>query len=404
MPNYTAEIESTYDRIKDFCKRTPLIFSTTFSNHTNNNIFLKLENFQKTGSFKIRGAMNKIQKLDKSEVRNGIITASAGNHGQAIAYASKLMGYKSYVVVPQGTPINKMVAIESYGAEIIVAGKTYDEAYDYAMKLKDKKGLVFIPAYDDFDVIYGQGTIGLEIMEQCPDVDIIVVPVGGGGLISGIAAFCKSINPRIRIIGVQSSAFHSMYTSFKAGKIEYSPVASLTIADGIAVKRPGIKTFSIIKEMVDDIVLVNDDQIANAILLLMERAKIVVEGAGASSLAAVLNLNYFKKLREKNIVCILSGGNIDVNLINRIITKGLIESGRILKFSTELLDVPGALLEVLEILKNNDANIISIDHNRNKLDIPYKEAEVIIEVETRNQKHIERILEALKSYNIKVIK
>ncbi|MHA1752505.1 MAG: threonine ammonia-lyase [Candidatus Helarchaeota archaeon] len=403
MKQHIKEIQEANKRIGYFCRKTPLIYSTTFSNMVNNEVYLKLENFQKTGSFKIRGAMNKILQLNKDEVKNGIITASAGNHGQAVALAAKLQGYNCNVVVPVNTPLNKIMAIESYGAKIITAGITYDEAFNHAMQIKEENNLTFIQAYNDFDIIYGQGTIGLEILEQMPKTDIVVVPVGGGGLISGIAAYCKGINPDIKIIGVQSESFNSMYHSFEKHKLIHLEPNGLTIADGIAVKKPGNLTFNIIKENVDKIVQVNDDQIANAILMLMERAKIVVEGAGAVGLAAILYNKYFKAIKNKKIAVIISGGNIDVNLLNRIIIRGLKESGRLLKFSTKLLDTPGSLLKLLEIIKNNNANIISINHNRNKLDVPFKEAEVEIEIETRNSSHIKNILKSLKKYNTKIL-
>jgi len=400
MIDYIDEIKRAYNRIQKYCKNTPLIYSTTFSLMSKNDLYLKLENFQKTGSFKIRGAINKILKLDKEDIKNGVITASAGNHGQAVALAATLAGIKSHVVVPNGTPINKIIAIEGYGAKVTIYGNNYDEAYNKAIELKEKYNYTFIHAYDDWDIIFGQGTIGLEILKQCPGVEVIIVPIGGGGLISGIASYCKNINPEIKIIGVQTDNFCSMYNSFKKGKLEVSQHKGLTIADGIAVKKPGTLTFDLIKKYVDDIVLCNDDQIARAILLLMERAKIVSEGAGAASLAAILNNDICK---DKKVVCLISGGNIDVNLLNRIIIRGLKESGRLLKFSTKLIDAPGSLLQVLEILKDNDANIISIDHNRSKLNIPFKEAEVIIEIETKNKDHINKILNSLSDYHVKIL-
>jgi threonine dehydratase len=404
MMDYVNEIAKAHERIKKYAKTTPLIASTTFSEMTGNEIYLKLENFQKTGSFKVRGSINKIFQMSEIDVRNGLITASAGNHGQAVAYASSLKGFKSFVVVPKGTPINKILAIESYGAEIITAGYTYDQAYEKAREIQVEKDLVFIHAYNDQDIIYGQGTIGLEILEDLPNVDIIVVPIGGGGLISGIASYCKNKNADIKIIGVETEAFKSIHESLESGERKVIDPSGTTIADGIAVKVPGELTFPIIKEYVDEILLCNDDQIANAILLLMERAKVITEGAGAISLAAILSTEYFKKIKDKKIVAILSGGNIDVNLINRIIVRGLKESGRLLRFSTKLLDIPGSLLNILKILKENEANIISIDHSRNKLDIPFREAEVEIEIETRDSKHINEILKSLSKYNIEILK
>ncbi|MBD3229694.1 MAG: threonine ammonia-lyase [Candidatus Lokiarchaeota archaeon] len=403
MVDYLNSIKDTYKRIKEYVKNTPLIKSTTFSEMSGNEVYLKLENFQKTGSFKIRGAVNKIFQLDHKDAENGLITASAGNHGQAVAYAASLKGFNSYIVVPEGTPINKISAIESYGAEIIRYGNTYDDAYEKARKLKEERDLTFIHAYNDLDIINGQGTIGLEIMNGLPEADIIVVPIGGGGLISGISSYCKNFKPEIQMTGIQTRIYNSMYSSFKSDELKIKQPKGLTIADGIAVKKPGDITFPIINQYVDEILCCNDDQIANAILLLMERAKIVVEGAGAISLAAILNLDYFNRFKDKKIVAVISGGNIDVNLVNRIIIRGLKESGRLLKFSTKVPDIPGALLQVLKILNTKKANIVSINHNRSKSNIPFKEAEVEIEVETRNQQHIEKILNALADYEIKIL-
>ena len=401
IENIVEKVKTAKKKFGDFIHETPLEYNTTFSKLSNNEVYLKLENLQKTGSFKIRGALNKISDLSGDKRKNGVITASAGNHGQGVALAATINNISSTVVLPEGTAIIKVEAIESYGAKVIIHGKNYDEAYHHAKKVQNERSLEFIHAFNDPEIIIGQGTIGLEIMEQLPDVDILIVPIGGGGLISGIASYCKAIKPEVKIIGVEAEGSPSMYQSIKKKKlIELKDID--TIADGIAIKKPGTITFDIIKEVVDEILLVDDDEVANAILMLMERAKIVTEGAGAVSLAAVLT-----KLSEKNkkVVVVISGGNIDMTLINRIIVKGLIKAGRLLKFTTKLVDKPGSLMKVLKIIADQNANIISITHNRDMLDLPLKQTIVEIDLETRNKGHIESIKNALnkKGYEIKII-
>lgn len=395
-----TQIEKAKELLKDIIHETPLESNSTFSKMSRNKIYLKLENFQKTGSFKVRGAFNKIMKLTEDEREKGVIAASAGNHGQGVALAAKKLDIKSIIVVPKGTPIIKLQAIKSYNAEVIEYGNSFDEAYQRALEIKEENGMTFIEAFNDMDIIIGQGTLGLEIMNQLPDVDIIVVPVGGGGLISGIALYCKNINPNVKIIGVQSENVKTLYHSYKTGFLE-TIEAKDTIAEGIAVRRPGDKTFEIIKNYVDDIVLVDDDEIANAILLLMERAKIVVEGAGAVPLAAVLENKIH--IRDKKIVLVLSGGNIDVNLISRIISKGLIKAGRFLRFRTIIKDIPGSLSNMLKIIADEGGNIVTIDHNRAKKNLLFQEAEIEIELETRDNSHISKILQSLKKHNYHII-
>ena len=399
--NYIKQIAEAKKSLNNIIHETPLEFNTTFSELTGNQIYLKLENLQKTGSFKIRGAFNKIMKLNDEERKMGVIAASAGNHGQGVALAAKKSGIKSTIVVPIGTPIIKIEAIKSYDAEVIEFGKDFDEAYNKALEIQKEKSMVFIEPFNDMDIIIGQGTIGLEILKQLPDADIIVVPIGGGGLISGISMYCKTKNPEIQIIGVQSEGVKSVANSFKNGKLEILETSD-TIAEGIAVKRPGKITFDLIKKYVDDVVTVNDEEIANAILMCMERAKIIVEGAGAVPLAAVLNNKIPAK--NKKIILVLSGGNIDVNLISKIILKGLIKAGRRLKFSTIIKDVPGSLSHLLEIIAEEGGNIISIIHDRSRQDLRFKEAEIEIELETKNLEHIRTILESLKKHNYKVIR
>jgi len=397
---YVNQIKKAKALISDIIHETPLEFHTTFSEISGNQVYLKLENFQKTGSFKIRGAFNKISKLSENERINGVIAASAGNHGQGVALAAKKTGIKCIIVVPIGTPIIKIQAIKSYDAEVIEFGKNFDEAYQKALEIQKQKSMTFIEPFNDMDIIIGQGTIGLEILNQLPDTDIIIVPIGGGGLISGISLYCKAINPKIKIIGVQSEGVRTVYDSFKKGRLEVVETKD-TIAEGIAVKRPGDITFKFIQKYVDDVITVNDEEITNAILMCIERAKIIVEGAGAVPIAAILNDKI--SVKNKKIVLVLSGGNIDVNLISKIILKGLIKAGRRLKFSTIIKDVPGALSHLLEIIAEEGGNIISIIHDRARADLPFKEAEIEIELETRDTSHISKIVKRLNELDYKII-
>ncbi|MFX0072543.1 MAG: threonine ammonia-lyase [Candidatus Hermodarchaeota archaeon] len=406
MPNqdYIDKIKKIREFFSDLVHYTPLELNHTFSIMSNNSVYLKLENFQRTGAFKIRGAYNKISKLTEEERKKGVITASAGNHGQAVALAANLFNIKSIVVVPEGAPIVKIEAIKNYNpnGEIIEYGLRYDDAYNKALEIRNKTNSTFVHAYDDEQVIDGQATIGLEVLEQLPDVDYIFCPIGGGGLISGISSYCKQKNKDVRIIGVQSRQAPSMHYSFNKNEISTKELKE-TICDGIAVKQPGKITYNRIKKYVDDIVLVSDEEVANTILLLLERAKLFVEGAGAAALAAVL----YKKVNIKNkkIVVIISGGNLTPNLMNRIITKGLIKGGRLVKFKTKLPDIPGELLKVLKIIAEEKGNIISIIHDRERLELEYKMTEVIIELESRNQEHINQIINKLRdSYEIEILK
>ncbi|MGV9203515.1 MAG: threonine ammonia-lyase [Promethearchaeia archaeon] len=400
--DYLKEIEEIRNSFPELVHFTPLDHSTTFSAKTNNEVYLKLENFQKTGSFKIRGAYNKVSQLPENEREKGVITASAGNHGQAVAFVASVFGIKSVVVVPEGAPIVKIEAIKNYNphGEVVEAGRTYDDAFEKANKLKEKEGYSFIHAYNDMDIIKGQATLGLEIMNQLDEIDYIFCPIGGGGLISGMSSYVKTKNPNIKVIGVQSENAASMYHSFKKKKL-MTPEMTDTICDGIAVKQPGDITFNIINELVDEIVLISDDEVAKAILLLLERAKTFVEGAGAVSLAAI----YFQKvdIENKNVVAVISGGNLTPNLLNLIIGKGLIKAGRLVRFKTEIPDTPGELLKVLNIIAEEKGNIVSIEHDRLSLDVGYKTTEVVIELETRNQEHIDKILKKLnKHYKVSI--
>jgi len=400
--SYIDEIKEIRKSFSDFVHKTPLERSNTFSRLTNNDLYLKLENFQRTGSFKIRGAYNKISKLSDKEKQAGVITASAGNHGQAVALAAKLFNIDATVVVPEGTPIVKIEAIKNYAGKVIESGLNYDQAYQKALEINEKEKLTFIHAFNDLDIIKGQGTIGLEIIEELPDVDYIICPVGGGGLISGISSYCKEYNKDIKIIGVQSEHAPSIHESFSKKELIISESQD-TICDGIAVKQPGEKTFEFIQKYVDEIVLVSDEEVANAILLLLERAKTFVEGAGAAALAALLN--YKVNIKDKKVVVIISGGNLAPGLLDRILHKGLIKEGRLLKFEMEIPDNPGALVKVLNIIAQLKGNIVTIIHDRARLDVKYKWTDVIIDVETRDKEHIDQLLTELrKSYDIRVLK
>ena len=401
--NYIEEIKKIRESFSNLVHYTALNKSNTFSRISGNEVYLKMENTQRTGSFKIRGAYNKVSRLSEEERAKGIITASAGNHGQAVALAAKLFNIKSTIVVPEGAPIVKIEAIRNYNpnGKIIEHGSRYDEAYQKALEIKEKEDMTFVHAYNDIDVIKGQATIALEILEQLPDVEYVFCPIGGGGLISGISSYLKEFNKDIKIIGVESENAASMLESYKKKKLTSLPIKA-TICDGIAVKEPGHITFEKIKQHVDDIVLVSDEEVANAILFLLERAKAFVEGAGAAALAAVLNSKI--DIQNKKIVVIISGGNLTPNLISRIISKGLIKEGRLLKIKTKVPDVPGALIRILEILAKEKGNIVSIIHERARLELEYQKTDVIIELETRNFEHIEQILSKLKEqYEIEIL-
>ncbi len=390
------DIKEAGKTLNNVAYNTGLVHNTTFSEMTGNFIYLKMENLQKTGSFKIRGAFNKIAHLPKKYKKNGVIAASAGNHAQGVAMAAKAYGIKATIVMPKHAPLSKIAATRGYGAEVILHGHLYDEAYEKAMEIQEEIGAVFIHPFDDPEVIAGQGTIGIEILEDLPDADIIIVPVGGGGLISGIAVATKSIKPDIKIVGVQSKNIPSMAESIFKDRI--TTVNGIpTIADGIAVKTPGKITFEIVKHYVDDIVTVDEDEIANAILLLMERAKVITEGAGAASVAALLNrMGQFK---DKKIVALLSGGNIDVNMLSRIIDSGLVKSGRKVFINTLIPDRPGTLGVLLNRLADTGANVLSVTHNRSSREIPIGYAKVELELETTSEEHIEEIKELLSLDN-----
>ena len=383
--------------LSNIARKTSLVHSNFLSK--NNKIFLKSENLQLTGSFKLRGAYYKISKLSDEQKKKGVIACSAGNHAQGVALASRENNIKATIFIPATAPLSKVEATRAYGVDVALIDGVYDDAYNEAVKFQEKTGGVFIHPFDDIDVIAGQGTIALEILEQLDEIDAIVVPIGGGGLISGIAATIKQLKPTCRVYGVQAKNADSMYESFKAHKrLELSSVN--TLADGTAVKLPGELTYKICDEYVDDIILVEDDEIASAVLSLMEKEKMVSEGAGALSVAAIM----FDKipLKDKNIVAIVSGGNIDVNILSRVINRALLKTGRISNITVELLDKPGQLKEVSSIIAQHGANVIRVRHNQGGEGTDINDCYLKISMETRNFEHFNQIKEDLakKGYNI----
>jgi threonine dehydratase len=346
-----------------------------------------------TGSFKERGALNRLLTLDPDEKKRGVIAASAGNHAQGVAYHAQRLGIRAIIVMPEYTPLIKVANTRQYGAEVVVYGANYDAACGHALSLQQQTGCVFVHAFNDYDVMAGQGTIGLEILEQVPDLDAVVVPVGGGGLIAGVAVAVKEQKPSVRVIGVQSQCVPSMKTSLEVEELVCLRPEGRTIADGIAVRMPGDLTFPIIQKYVDEIVTADDDEIANAILLLLEVEKTVVEGAGAIALAALLNRSLH--LEGKNVVHLLSGGNIDVNMLSVIIRRGLARDGRLVRLRVLLRDQPGALLGLSNVLAGARANILEITHHRTFTQAALGEAEVDLDLETEGAEHVERIMKVL---------
>jgi len=395
------EVEAAQRMIQKIILRTPMIYSDTFSKLTGKEVFLKLENLQKTGSFKIRGAYYKLSQITPSMKKRGVVAASAGNHAQGVALASSILGIHSIVVMPEGVSLAKQMATRAYGGEVVLFGENTDEALNYAKNLAEA-GKSFIHPFDDKQVIAGQGTIGLEILEEVPGVEAIVVPTGGGGLISGIAAVVKKRRPDVKVIGVQSIHAPSAFYSFKRGKVVEAKVKP-TLADGIALRRVGEITFPLIQKRVDEMVTVGEDEIASAILMLMERKRIVAEGAGATPLAALLSKRW--KTRAKRIVLLISGGNIDFHLLDRIIEKGLAQTGRLARMSIVLRDVPGALGKLTALVAQYRANILHIIHERTAKDIPIGFSKVILMLETRGADHIREIRKGLESegYSLQVL-
>src|SRR5438445_905126 len=370
--------------------------SRTFSQMTGSKVYLKSECLQKTGSFKVRGAYAKISMLPREKKKKGVIAASAGNHAQGVAFASALEKIPCTIVMPVTASPAKVAATRSYGANVVLAGTIYDESWSKALELSQKTGSQIVHAFDDEKVIAAQGVIGLEIMEDLPDVDEIYLPIGGGGLAAGVLKAIKTKKPKVKVIGVQSAAFPAMKKSVDAGKLE-SVKGQMTIADGISVKKPGEFTFKIINELIDDIVLVDDSQIVKAMFLLIEMTKMVVEPAGGVSISYLIEK---KQQKGKKIVPILSGGNVDMYLLGQIVAKGLTEMGRMVKIFVLLTDKPGALKEVVDQISALSVNIVEVVHDRLSSSIPAGTAGVTLSLETEDQRHAERLISFLKKRNI----
>lgn len=376
---------------------THLIYSPIFSEESENQIYIKPENLQKTGAFKIRGAYNKINKLTEEEKKRGVIASSAGNHAQGVAYAARELGIKAVIVMPKTTPLIKVQSTKKYGAEVVLYGDVYDDAYQKAKELEAQEGYVFVHPFDDIDVLEGQGTIALEILEEMPDAEVIVVPIGGGGLISGIAAAAKMIKPDIKIIGVEPSGAASATEALKKNKVITLPEAN-TIADGTAVKRIGDLTFNCIKQYVDEVVTVDDYELTEAFLLLAEKHKIIAENSGILPLAALKKLTE----RDKKVVPVVSGGNIDVLMISSMIGKGLISRDRIFNFAVSIPDRPGELAKITHIIADVGANIVKLAHNQFKNLSRFRDKEVLITVETNGTDHVQALVDAFaaKGYEV----
>ena len=394
------DIKNAQQTIKNIINVTPCDFSRSASDIAGSEIYLKLENTQRTGSFKIRGASNKIMSLSDSEKARGVIACSAGNHAQGVALSSTMNKVKSIIVMPVNAPIAKIEATKKYGAEVILFGQMFDESKEYALKLAEEKKYVFVHPYEDEKVIAGQGTIGFEILEQISDLDSIVVPIGGGGLISGIAIAAKSINPKIKIIGVQTELVSTMTQMFLTKTYKPMTQAVATLADGIAIKQPSQVMFdSFISKYVDEVTTVSEGQIAEAIVFLLERAKTVSEGSGAVALAAALS----KKLNLGRKSCMLvCGGNIDLNIVSDIINRGQIQRGRLCELSVIVPDVPGSLSRLTQIIAENRANVLEVHHDRLRQGLSLKETRIDFVLETTSHEHIQKIISELEKIGAKI--
>ena len=387
------------EKLSKVLLKTSLIQSPIFSKEAGNEVYIKPENLQKTGSFKIRGAYNKITNLSDEEKKKGVIASSAGNHAQGVAYGAKESGIKAVIVMPKSTPLIKVESTKQYCAEVVLHGDVYDDAFKKAKELEEKEGYIFVHPFDDEDVIHGQGTIALEILEELPETDIILVPIGGGGLISGIACAAKILKPEIKIIGVEPDGAASAYEAIKEDKVVELKEAN-TIADGTAVKKIGNTTFEYIKKYVDEIITVSDYELMEAFLLLVEKHKIIAENSGILSLAAL------KKLKEKNkkVVSVVSGGNIDVLMISSMINKGLIRRDRIFNFTVNIPDKPGELAKVVDLIAEQGANVVKLEHNQFKNLSRFKDIELQITVETNGSEHIQNLTQAFEEKGYEIVR
>jgi threonine dehydratase len=387
-----ADVKAALARIRESIYLSPCTISATFSQLTGNSIYLKLDNLQRTGAFKERGALNKLLTLTKEERDQGVIAASAGNHAQGLAYHAGKRGIKAQICMPLTTPLTKVSATKNYGAEVVLHGANYDEACEEAIRRGNQQHLTFIHPFDDDAVIAGQGTLGIEMLQQHPEIEAVVVPIGGGGLIGGIACAIKETNPKVRVIGVQTSRLPSMKAAVAEGKPVTIPAAA-TIADGIAVRRAGDRTLPLVQKYVDQIVTVDEEEIANAILLLLEREKTMAEGAGAAAIAAMVNHKF--AMSGKKVAVLVCGGNIDVTLLSRIIERGLVKDGRLVRLRVHLPDYPGALHRLTGILADHRANIVETSYDRTYYGVNLGETAIDITMETRGPEQIAELLAAL---------
>ena len=394
------KFEEAAERVKEVTSDTRLVYSEYYSNETGNKVYFKPENMQYTGAYKVRGAYYKISTLSDEERSKGLITASAGNHAQGVAYAAKIYGVKATIVMPTSTPIIKINRTKSYGAEVVLHGDVYDEACEYALKLADEHGYTFIHPFDDLDVATGQGSIAMEIIKELPTVDYILVPIGGGGLATGVSTLAKMLNPNIKVIGVEPAGANCMQVSLKNGKVTTLPTVS-TIADGTAVKTPGSKIFPYIQQNIDDIITVEDNELIVEFLDMVENHKMIVENSGLLTVAALKHLN----VKDKKVVSILSGGNMDVITMSSVVRHGLIQRGRVFSMSVLLPDKPGELLKVAQVIADAKGNVIKIDHNQFVSINRNAAVELGITLEAFGMEHREEILNAMRKagYNPKII-
>ncbi len=391
---HLEKIQEAKKRIERIVAQTPFAYAPYLSEITGVNIYLKKENLQVTGAFKIRGAYNKIASLTQEERKYGVVAASAGNHAQGVALSANLFNIKAVIIMPESTPLTKVNGVKHYGAEVILAGSNYDEAYMYALQYSKENNLTFVHPFEDEDVIAGQGTIGLEILERCQELDAVVVPIGGGGLIAGISTAIKEINPDVKVIGVSASGAPAFKMSYE-NKKPIDSTSVRTIADGIAVRDTSPITLEYALKNVDKVLSVDDEEIASAILYLLEKQKLVVEGAGAVGVAALLH-HKLDELKGKNVAVVLSGGNMDVTLLSVIIEKGLLKSHRKMKVTVTLVDKPGSLMRFTEILQGLNANIVHIAYDRTSTSLDYGDANVTVHMETKGKEHQDEIHAALK--------
>jgi threonine dehydratase len=392
LPIGLADVEAAAERIAGAVVRTPTMLSRTLSQATGATVYVKFENLQHTGAYKERGALNKLLLMDEARRARGVIAASAGNHSQALAYHAARLGVPATILMPATTPTIKVSQTEGHGAEVILHGEVYDEAYAEALRVADERGLTFVHPFDDFEVMAGQGTVGLELLADAPDVDTLVVPIGGGGLISGIGVAAKTLNPGIELVGVQAELYPSMYAKFSRQQL---PCAGDTIAEGIAVKSPGMITAGVINRFVDDILLVPERDIERAIVLYVEAEKTVAEGAGATGLGALLA--YPDRFRGRTVGLVLSGGNIDTHLLANVLLRDLARSGRMTRLRIQLQDRPGALAAVMKLFDEHRVNIVEVYHQRVFTSLPAKDAAIDVECEARDSAQLDRLSEALVS-------